>query len=205
MAEATYLGYGDFHFAWGDHICAIFDGPSQQAEVMTGFYAQGLRAAQRCVWVGPRASAERFRGGVAAMGGDLPTLEASGQLLVVCDIDFYLRDNLFDPDRVMALVHTLVEDGQRSGYGAMRLATDMTWLRGYRMDPDRWEEFEGKLTQEVAGLPLVLVCQYDRRQVSGAIVVAAFRTHPIVILGETIHDNPFYAAATAGPAVSDIV
>jgi hypothetical protein len=85
------------------------------------------------------------------------------------------------------------------------MATDVSWLREHRLDPDAWEEFEGKVTQEIAGLPVVMVCQYDRRQVSGSIVVAAFRTHPIVVLGDTIHENPFYAAREAGAAAPEVV
>jgi len=198
--DPTHFGYGDLRFSWGDHICAIFDDPSQQAEVMGGFIAQGLRATQRCVWVGPASSAGSFREMLAGMGGDLPTLEGSGQLVIVSDVDFYLRDDLFDPDRTLDLLRVLLKEGQRQGYRAMRIATDVSWLRGHRMDPSTWESFEGRLTQEVSVLPVVLVCQYDRRQVSRAIIEAAFRTHPIVILGGTIHQNPLYVGAVTGPA-----
>ena len=205
MVDPTYFGYGGFSFSWGDHICAIFEEPSQQDEIMGGFMAQGLRAAQRCVWVAPGRSAQHLRDSLADMRADLPTLEASEQLLVISDVDFYLQDNLFEPDRVMALLETLLADGQRAGYPTMRIATDLSWLRGNRIDPDLWEEFEGRQTQDLAGLPVVLVCQYDRRQLSGSIMVSAFRTHPIVIVGDAIHQNPFFVARAAGPAISEIM
>jgi hypothetical protein len=205
MDDPTYFGYGGFSFSWGDHICAIFEDPSQQGQIMGGFMAQGLRAAQRCVWVAPTSSAQRFRESLVEIGADLPTLEASGQLLVISDVDFYLQDGLFEPDRVMDLLRTLLADGRRFGYPTMRIATDVSWLRGNRLDPDLWEEFEGRQTQELAGLPAVLVCQYDRRQLSGSIIVAALRTHRIIILGDAIHQNPFYVAPAAGPAVREIM
>jgi hypothetical protein len=47
-------------------------------------------------------------------------------------------------------------------------------------------------------MPLCLVCAYDRRQVSGAIVVAAIRTHPAMIVGTNFRANPFYEPAEAG-------
>jgi hypothetical protein len=199
MLDPTYFGYGEFRFSWGDHICAIFDNPTQQAEVMGGFMAQGLRVAQRCLWVAPPLSAARFRAALVEIGSDLATLESSGQLVVISELRLYLHNDLFEPERTMDLVRVLLGEGQRDGYPGMRIATDTSWLRERRVDPDLWEGFEGRVTQELAGLPAVMVCQFDRRQLSSAIVVAAFRTHPIVILGDTIHENPFYRAMEPRP------
>jgi len=205
MIDDTDFGYGGFNFSWGDHICGIFDRPTQQMEVMGGFMLQGIRAEQRCVWVSPEPSARQLWARLSDAGGDLRTLEASGQLVTISDVTFYLEGGLFEPKRTMDLLLALMNDGQRTGYGRMRITTDMSWLRGDRIDPDVWEEFESELTHQVAGLPVVLVCQFDRRQISGSVVVAAFRTHPIVILGEEVHGNPFYSAGAAGPAMSEIM
>ena len=206
MIEPTYFGYGGFDFSWGDHICGIFDQPRQQMEIMTNFIGHGLRASQRCVWVAPERSALQFRESLGAIGGDLRTLEASSQLVVVSEIEFYLESGLFEPERTIDLLRTLLADGQEHGYPTMRLATDVSWLRhGERIDPDLWEQFEYRQTEEMAGLPAVLVCQYDRRQVSGSIIVAAFRTHQIVLLGEEMHENPFYVAGAAGPAAREVM
>ncbi len=204
MVDSTYFGYSGFRFSWGDHICAIFDQPDQQMEVMAGFMVQGLRASQRCVWVAPEHSAAQFRERLGAVGGDLRTLEASSQLVIISEVEYYLNSNLFEPGRTMDLLRTLMADGQENGYPTMRLATDVSWLRDGRIDLDTWEEFEYRQTEEMAELPAVLVCQYDRRQVSGSIVVAALRTHRTVILGEEIHENPFYVSP-AGPAAHQIM
>ncbi len=190
---STEFGYGNFGFSWGDHICAIFDNHAQQMEVMIPFMAFGLRAAQRCVWVGPEISCGELRRALTAVGGDLPTLEASGQLVVLPVTDYYLRDGLFEPQRTMELLLTLLQDGQRQGYRTMRVTGDVSWLVSERTDPEVWEQWETMLNEALVGQPMVVVCQYDRRQVSGSIIVTALRTHPFVILGEEIHENPFYA------------
>jgi hypothetical protein len=174
-------------------------------EIMGGFMLQGIRAEQRCVWVSSEPSVRQLRAALSDAGADLQTLEAAGQLVTISDLDFYLQDGLFEPKRTMDLLRALMDDGRRIGYDMMRITTDMSWLKGSRIDPDVWEEFESELTYQVASLPVVLVCQFDRRQVSGSVVVAAFRTHPIVILGDEIHGNPFYSAGAAGPAMSEIM
>ncbi len=201
MPGATEFGYADFSFAWGDHICAIFDTRVQQMEIMGAFVATGIRAEQRCVWVSPEDSAASLREALGDMGGDLPTLEASGQLVIISQIEFYLEGGVFDPDRTLRLLRTLLDDNRREGYSAMRFANDVSWLSEGRIDLESWESFENTMTQEIPSFPVTVVCQYDRRQVSGDIVVMALRTHPTVILGDTFRRNPFYVPA--GLAASD--
>ncbi len=197
MPNPTDFGYAGFSFAWGDHISAIFDSRVQQMEIMGPFVGTGLRAEQRCVWISPEESAAELRRTLSDMGGDLATLEASSQLLIVSEVDFYLRDGIFEPQRTLDLLAAFLQDNQREGYSTMRLANDVSWVAGGRVDPESWERFESHMTQEISGLPLVMVCQYDRGQVSGAMVVTALHTHPTVILGDAFRKNPFYVPATA--------
>jgi hypothetical protein len=201
MTDPTDFGDGDFRFAWGDHICAIFDDHEQQMQVMAPFMAAGIAASQRCVWVGPEQSTNALRDCLTSMGADLPTLEASGQLVLISDVEFYLRDGIFVPERTLELGRVLLEDGQRSGYPTMRIAADVSWLGTRAVDGEQWEQWESSVTGAIAGTPVVAVCQYNRRQVSGSLVVVAFRTHPTVILGTSVQRNPFYVAGEAPAAI----
>ncbi|MDH4178909.1 MAG: MEDS domain-containing protein [Armatimonadota bacterium] len=199
METPTEFGYNAFRFNWGDHICAIFDARAQQMDVMGHFVSAGIRAEQRCVWIGPEKSAAALREALQDLGGDLPTLEASSQLLIISEIDFYLQSGVFEPDRTRDLLQALLQDNQREGYYSMRIANDVSWLREDRIDALAWEEFEATLTHEISSLPMVMVCQYDRHQVSGDMIVIALQTHPAVILGDRFRQNPFFAPTPIGP------
>jgi len=155
---------------------------------------QGLRAAQRCVWVAPPAGAERFRRALAGAGADLPTLEASGQLIIIPDVHFYLQDGLFLPERTIELGRALLEDGRRQGWSAMRLAGEASFLRDRTIDVRLWESYEEQVTEYFAGAPLVAVCQYNHCGLPGALVDSALRSHPIVILGDKFYESPFFGA-----------
>ncbi len=202
MPYETLFGYGHLRFSWGDHICAIFESHTQQAEVMVPFIANGLRASQRCVWIGPRGSAEWLREGMSEAGGDLQTLEASGQLVLISEADFYLRGGVFEPERTLDLMSSLLEEGRGQGYETTRAATDVSWLSASSVSAELWAEYEIRVSREMPGRPAVWVCQYNARQVHGDLVVAALQTHPVVILGDVVKENPFYEAPegeTAAP------
>jgi hypothetical protein len=192
MAEPTTFGYGDWRFSWGDHICGIFDDHDQQMEVMGPYVATGIMAEQRCIWVAPQASANALSAYLTSADIDVPTLAASAQLVLVSDVDFYLRDGLFSPEHTRELATMLLQDGRRRGYPTMRMATDVSWLQTGAVGHQEWERLEAAVTYEIADKPIVTVCQYDRRQLSGSLIVTALRTHPAVILGTTIRDNPFF-------------
>jgi len=116
MVDPMAFGCADLSFSWGDHICTIYEDYDQQMTVMLPFMSQGLQAGQRCVWISSPASAQRFREALAGIGSDRLTLEASGQLVIVDEIGFYVHDGLFRPDRTLALGRALLLDGQRQGY-----------------------------------------------------------------------------------------
>lgn len=128
MADPTTFGWGGLRFSWGDHICAIFENHQQQMSLMVPFLAQGILAGQRCAWISPASAARAFRDAFAEAGGDIPSLETSGQLVILPDVDFYLRGGSFEPGRTLELAMLLLEDGQRQGYPAMRVAADVSWL-----------------------------------------------------------------------------
>ena len=193
MVDPTAFGYGDLRFSWGDHICTIFENREQQMEVMVPFVVQGLRAEQRCVWASPKSAAELFRRRLAEAGADLPTLEASGQLLIIPDTDYYLSDGVFVLERTLELAKTLYEDSLRQGYTAIRAAGDCSWAAEAPVDVELWEKYEREFGEQIAGKPAVVVCQYNMRQFPRAHVLAALRTHPIVILGETVCRNPLFS------------
>ena len=193
MVDPTAFGCADLSFSWGDHICTVYEDYDQQMTVMLPFMSQGLQAGQRCVWVSSPASAQRFREALAGIGSDRLTLEASGQLVIVDEIGFYVHDGLFRPDRTLALGRALLLDGQRQGYPTMRIAAEASWLPDYRVDVGTWEGYELAVTQRIETAPVVAVCQYPARRLSGEAILAALRTHPIVIMGETVYQNPFFS------------
>jgi hypothetical protein len=200
MVDPMAFGYGDVQFEWGDHICTIFENREQQMSVMVPFMAQGLAAEQRCIWASQPSSGDLFRRRLSEAGADVATLEASGQLVILPAMDYYLTDGVFDMEKTLELALTLYEDSVRAGYAGIRATGDASWLGKDQVQLETWERYESEFGDRVAGKPAVVVCQYDVRRFSGPYIVAALHTHPIVILGETVCRNPFFSREEHYPA-----
>lgn len=51
----------------------------------------------------------------------------------------------------------------------------------------------GSSDQSSSSQTAVAVCQYPARRLSGEAILAALRTHPIMIMGETVYHSPFFS------------
>ena len=44
----------------------------------------------------------------------------------------------------------------------------------------------------IDSVPAVFLCQYDLKQFMGSVVMDAFKTHPLCIVTNAIHQNPYF-------------
>jgi PAS domain S-box-containing protein len=117
---------------------------------------------------------------------------ASGQLSILTVDDAYMREGIFDPDRMIALLRTETERALAEGYSALRVTGEMTWaLRGLP-GSERLIEYETRLNEFFPGSKCLAICQYDRRRFDPAVLLEVLRTHPIAVVGTEVYDNLYY-------------
>lgn len=66
---------------------------------------------------------------------------------------------------------------------------------GLRSGPDARAEFlryEARFTGCISGFPQVVVCLYDLGRFGAEVLMDVLRTHSMVIMDGSIHDNPYH-------------
>jgi hypothetical protein len=53
-------------------------------------------------------------------------------------------------------------------------------------------EFETRVNYVVPKYKDIVICAYDLSKFSASVVIDAMRTHPVVIVGGLLHENPFF-------------
>ena len=117
----------------------------------------------------------------------------------------YLREGHFDQDAMLALIQEVLEEGRRQDFPMTRLVANMEWALEDRPGVDDIVEYESRLNYILPKYDDTVVCTYDLAKFSATVVMDILRTHPMVIVGEVMQENPFYhasgrAAARAGVA-----
>src|SRR5215813_7301884 len=182
------------------HICAFFNGADEAYRLLLPFIKEGLERGEKAVHtVAPNQYGEHIRR-LESAGIDVPAGRKHDQLELLNWGDTPLRGGKFHPDKTLALFEEIVHEAKHKGFRLIRFVTQMEWVLETDMDLNDLLEYEAKanhvwLGQE--GPVNLVVCTYDLRRFRGDVVVDIMRTHPMVIIGGILQDNPFFVAPEA--------
>jgi hypothetical protein len=125
-------------------------------------------------------------------GIDVAEAERKGQLEVRRWEDAQFRDGHFDQNRMLALLEEVLAGGKAQGFPLTRLMANMEWALEDRPGLEDFLEFEARVNYLTPRYDDVLCCTYDLARFGADIVMDVLRTHPMVIIGSTLQQNPFF-------------
>ena len=173
------------------HICAFFNNPDEEYRALLPFIKEGLERGEKGFHVvGPKARRDHLER-LRSYGIDANGAIERGQLELYDWNDAYFPDGRFDHHRMLAMWERTFADAARKGYPLTRLVANMGWAFEGRSGIDDLLEYEAKFNLlPPHGNPVG--CAYDLRKVPGDVVVDIMRTHPMIIIGGRLHENPFF-------------
>jgi hypothetical protein len=176
----------------GRHICAFFNSTDEQHRVLRSFIKDGFDRGDKVFHlVNPDLREEHLRH-LTDAGIDVQKVSASGQLEVRSWKDTYLRGDRFDQDAMLALVEEVLQTGHTEGYSLTRLLAQMEWALVDKQGVEDLLEYETRINYVIPKYDDIVICTYDLSKFSASVVIDAMRTHPAVIVGGLLHENPFF-------------
>jgi MEDS: MEthanogen/methylotroph, DcmR Sensory domain len=180
--------------AFGEHrhICAFFNGIDEQYRVLRSFIKDGFDQGDRTFHlVDPERREDHLRR-LADTGINVQEAMANGQLEVQAWQDGPLRGDHFDQEIWLASLEQVLRSGQAAGYAQTRFLAQMEWALVDLPGVEDLIEFETKVNYVVPKYDDAVVCTYDLAKFGASIVIHALRTHPVVIIGGLLQENPFF-------------
>ncbi|MDB5423969.1 MAG: sensory transduction histidine kinase [Phenylobacterium sp.] len=175
------------------HACAFFHSEDEEQRVLGPFAKDGLAANDRFVQIiNDEHRADRTRR-LEADGIDVEAATASGQLDMRPWEKAYLSGGKgFDQDAMLQLIQEVLREGRSSGFGMTRLWANMEWALEDLPGVQQIVEYEARLNHILPKYDDVVVCTYDLNRFSASTVMDILRTHPQVIVGGVLQQNPFF-------------
>lgn len=177
------------------HVCAFFDSRSEEYEVLAPFAKEGLENGEKAVHIVDPALLQDHIAMLKEQGVDGHHCQSCGQLEVLPWDQVYVPDGKFNQDRMMETIESVMLSGEKAGFPKMRLWANMGWtLQGH---PGTIEvlEFEARVNEVLSRTKQLAICVYDMSKISGALMMDILRSHPLTLIGNVIHENPFYTPA----------
>ena len=174
------------------HICAFFNDMDEHYRVLRSFIKDGFDHGDKAFHLIDPARGEDHLRRLANAGIDVEEAMASGQLEVHPWEDGPLHGERFDQDTWLAGFEEVLQSGPASGYTKTRFLAQMEWALVDLPGIDDLIEFETRVNYVVPKYDDPVICAYDLSKFGASTVMYALRTHPVVIIGGLVQENPFY-------------
>jgi hypothetical protein len=174
------------------HICAFFNGIDEQHRVLRSFIRDGFDRGDKAVHlVDPERRPDHLRR-LAEAGIDVQEVIGTGQLEVRPWQDGPLHGSRFDQDVWLDSFERVLQSGPAAGYAQTRFLAQMEWALVDLPGVGDLIEFESRVNEVIPKYDGPVICAYDLSRFSASVVIDALRTHPAVIIGGLLQENPFY-------------
>ena len=131
---------------------------------------------------------ERLR----SVGIDTTLLQETGRFVIRDWADAHLKDGRFDQKKMLALAEAMMEASKREARPRNRHISHMEWALENLPGVNDLIEYEARANYLVDRYDDPVICTYDLSKFGGDVVVDVMRTHPMVIIGGILQENPFF-------------
>jgi hypothetical protein len=183
---------GGSHLGAVRHVCAFFASDAEAYRVLVPFIVDGLVRGEKAVHVVRRGQEREHLERLAAAGLDLNAMRATGQLELRLNTETYLRDGKFDQNRMLAAFEGMASGNTTGGFPLSRIVCNMDWVAETPSLHNEVIEFESRVNDVWQRHDDVVVCIYDLKKMTGDMAIDIVRTHPIVLIGDVLQQNPFF-------------
>jgi hypothetical protein len=191
-ADGRAISIGQSEFRCPCHACAFFNSRDEEYDLLLPFAKDGYDAGDRIFHIVAKERRDERRTRLASSGIDLDKAESAGQLEIRVWEEAYLRGNRFDQHAMLALAESVLQESRDKGFPVTRLWANMEWALEDFPGVHDIVEYEARANKFLPHYPAFVVCTYDLSKFSAPVVMDIMRTHPQVIIGGILQENPFY-------------
>lgn len=174
------------------HVCAFFHSADEEYRVLLPFIQEGLQRGERALHIVDPGLREEHLRRLEAAGINATAAEQRGQFELRDWHETYLRGGRFDQEKMLGVMRDISKQGLEQGYSLTRVLGHAEWSGEDWPGADDFLEYEARLNQLAPQNINPIICLYDLAKIGGRIVIDVMRTHPLVIIGGVLQENPFF-------------
>jgi hypothetical protein len=184
---------GGYQLTRSCHVCAFFATPDEEYDVLMPFIRDGFDAGAKAFHTIDPARLDGHTRRLAAAGIDVDGAQRSGQLDLRTWNEVHLCCGTFEPKATNSLFVQALGEAETQGFTHTRFISHMGWAAKHEAGSHRLLDYEARANMAAADGPASqVVCVYDLTVFSADFVLDVMRTHPLVLIGGTLYENPLY-------------
>jgi hypothetical protein len=192
MATSHSVQFAGGNLGGQRHICAFFNSIDEEHRVLRSFFKDGFDRGEKATHIVDPEKREEHLKRLAEAGINVQQAMDTGQLELRPWREVYLRGDRFDQDAAVALIEEILQSGPAAGYALTRLVAHMEWALLDKPGVNNLVEYETRLNYVLPKYHDPVICTYDLSKFPASLVMDIMRTHPVVIIGGILQENPFF-------------
>jgi len=148
------------------HICAFFNSVDEEHRVLRSFITEGLDRGEKAFHIVDPELREAHLKRLDLRGGTRAAM--------------------------LTLIEEVLQSGAAAGYPLTRLLAHMEWACDDKPGVGDLVEYETRLNYVLPKYDDPVICTYDLSKFGSSVAMDIMRTHPVVIIGGTLQENPFF-------------
>ncbi len=177
------LGFGNLYASVGDHFGHFYQTEEEWKNILVPFLKAGLEAGDKCVYIiEPGSGRQGILEALAAEGVDVASATDSRQLV--------LEEGRSHPPELQEMLRAALAEIPEK-FPLLRWGGEMSWSLEKIPKTETLMEWETHCNV-VENPRAVFLCQYDVTRFLGNVIMDALSTHPLCIVSNAIHHNPYY-------------
>ncbi|HDZ16818.1 MAG TPA: PAS domain S-box protein [archaeon] len=166
---------------WGTHFCLFYQTKEDLIDILVPYFKAGLESNEYCMWVTSEPLNEKEA--EEAIRGAMPNFDEyfkKKQIEIVHYTEWYLRDGVFDLDRVLNGWVEKIESAIENGFEGLRVTGNTAWLE----DKD-WKDFrdyEEEINNVIGNFQMMAICTYSLEKCGSFELLDVIQNHQFALI-----------------------
>jgi hypothetical protein len=174
------------------HVCGFFHSREEEYHVLLPLAKEGFDRGEKVFHiVDPEHRPERMRR-LEEVGLSSAAARRPDQLEIRSWEGAYLRGGRFDKEAMLTLLEEALRGAKADGFGQTRVWANMEWALGEFPGVEDLVAYETRVNHLLPRYHDLVVCAYDLTKFGAGVMMDVLRTHPLVIIGGILQENPFF-------------
>lgn len=166
---------------WATHFCQFYQTKEDLLDILVPYFKAGLENDEFCMWVTAEPLSEPdAQQAINKAMPDFARYLAKGQIEILSYHEWYLKDGVFDLQRVLNGWIDKLNEALARGYKGMRVTGNTAWLE--RNNWKDFTEYEAEINSVIGKYKMVALCTYWLEKCSAAEVIDVVNNHQFALL-----------------------
>ena len=166
---------------WGTHLCHFYRTKEDLLDILIPYFKAGLENNEFCMWVTSEPITEEEA--KEAIRKAIPHFDQylmKGQIEIVPHTQWYLKDGVFNLQRVLDAWIGKLDQALAKGYDGMRVTGNTAWLE--KRDWKNFTHYEESVNSVIGKYKMTAICTYHLDKCGSFEVIDVVRNHQFALI-----------------------